>query len=458
MRRDPERKFDIILIHIDEWFPMNSALAILDPVLKQAGFRSQIVNSSVIDEYLDQADVFGISVMDHTYRTARNLTKRLQGKTVIWGGWTATALPEHILTENPGVDYIVLQEGEERLVSLLRSLTQPELFDTIDGLAYRDEQGAVCLRPPEKFVDMNTLPLPNEMALQDDLVFVEMSRGCYGRCGYCQEHSTMRFKQAGNVANEVQAWHEKGFKKFYFGNANSLANSLLLRSLMDELEARALPIEFCLVGRPEDVVRNEDILKRIVKNTTQRLLMVEVGFETNTQRLLDLLGRKGNPETNRKAMTILRELQQTSSSPIQILANMILFSHYDMTMEELIANIRFIGAYGYSQDVMSLNLYGVAMTPIWKEMRARGFQPNPRKALQIQEYPFTDEHVNRLFQKFSSYFHALFSLEHIAGREVMYGGYKRLQQQVYKKIIEFSAADNIYNRIMTFLASPEEGL
>ena len=458
MRRDTEKNLDIILIHIDEWFPMNNALAILDPALKQAGFRSQIVNSSEIDQYLDQADVFGISVMDHTYRAARNLTKRLQGKTVIWGGWTATALPEHILTENPGVDYVILQEGERRLVSLLRSLKQPELFDAIDGIAYRDQQGKICVRPPEGFVDMNELPLPNDMAIQDDFVFVELARGCYGGCGYCQEHSKMRFKNAVKTAEEIQYWHERGFAKFYLGNANSLANAPLLRTLMDELEARALPIEFCLVGRPEDVLRNYDLLERIFKNSVQRLSTIEVGIEANAQRLLDLLGRKGSPETNRKAVAALKELRQKYSPDTRILANMILFSHYDMTLEELAANIRFIGEHGCTKDVMALNLYGVAMTPIWKEMRARGFRTNPHKGLQIQEYAFTDETVNRLFQKFSSYFHALLSVKHIVGAQAIYSGYQHIQRQIYEKIMAFSAAEDIHARIMTFLESPEEGL
>jgi hypothetical protein len=38
-----------------------------------------------------------------------------------------------MLRENPGVDYVILREGEQRLLHLLRSFTQPELFDQIDG-------------------------------------------------------------------------------------------------------------------------------------------------------------------------------------------------------------------------------------------------------------------------------------------------------------------------------------
>ena len=80
-----------------------------------------MISGSQLDHYLDQADVFGISVMDHSYFTAQQLTQKLRDKTVIWGGWTSTALPEFILQENPDVDYVILQEGEKRLVTLLQS-------------------------------------------------------------------------------------------------------------------------------------------------------------------------------------------------------------------------------------------------------------------------------------------------------------------------------------------------
>lgn len=454
MMCDANTHADIILIHIDGWSPSNSALAILDPVLKRAGIRSQVVKSSEIERYLDQAEAFGISVMDHTYRAARNLTRKLQHKTVIWGGWTATALPEFILTENPGVDYVILQEGEQRLVNLLRSFTQPGLFDVIDGIAYRDEQNKICIRPPAGFVDLNELPLPNDMVIDNGLVFIELARGCYGRCRYCQEISKMRFKSAAKAAEEIQFWYKQGFTKFYLGNANSLANGPLLRALMDELDARALPIEFSLVGRPEDALRNYDLLERIFQSPHRRLALIEVGIEANTQRLLDLLGRGTSPDINRKALAALVELQQKYSPETQISANMILFSHYDMTMEDLIANIRFIGEYGCSKDVTALNLYGVAMTPIWQEMRARGFQPNPHKGLQIQEYPFTDETVNRLFKKFLAYFHAMYRFRYAAGQQVTYWDQKHVQNQIHEKIMEFYASEDIMMCIMTFLDSP----
>lgn len=265
----------------------------------------------------------------------------------------------------------------------------------------------------------------------------------------------MRFKSAAKAAEEIQFWYEKGLTRFYFGNANSLANGPLLRSLIDELESRALPIEFGLVGRPEDVLRNYDILEKIFQSPNLHLYLIEVGIEANTQHLLDLLGRGASPDINRKAVTALVELQQKYSPETQIMANMILFSHYDMTMEDLIANIRFIGEHRCSKSVMVPRLVGVAGTLIWQDMQARGFQPNPNKGLQINEYPFTDDTVNQLFQKLLSYGRFLYSPREASGKKFTLDDQRAMQGLIHDKILEFYTSGDIMASIMTFIESSE---
>lgn len=447
-----DSKTDIILIHIDTWMSCSTALAILEPVLNQNGIRSLVIKSSDLEKYIDQADIFGISVMDHTYSEAKKITQQLQNKTVIWGGCTPTAVPEFILRENPGVDYLVLQEGEKRLIDLIRSFTQPEMLKQIDGIAYRDENNEIILHPPVEFVDMNTLPFQSDLAYYNNTVYIELSRGCYGKCRYCQEIHQMRFKNPVKCAEEIQYWYDKGMTNFYLGNANSLANGHILQKLIDELEARKLSIDICLVGRPEDVLRNYDILERIFQSSNLHLYLVEVGIEANTQRVLDLLGRGTTPDINRKAVTALIGLKAVYSHKTIVSANMILFSHYDMTIEDFIENVRFIGEYNSSKDVVSLSLVGLANTPVWQNMRDRGFKPDAVKGLQIYQYPFTDHTVNRLYQIFSSYQNRKYLKKN---GSVTFWDYKAVQRQIYNKILDFYASENIRESVMTFIYSTE---
>ncbi len=455
MKDKTNLKKDIVIInpYIDN-LPIgysNIGLASIDSVLNHNNIQHDMVNISWrnipdIDKYISHSDIFGISVMDHTYALARRLIKRLQDKTIILGGCTASAIPDYILKKNPGVDYVILNEGEERLVKLLKSFREPELFDSIDGIAYRNKNNEIIIRPPEKFVPMDDLPIPGNLVISNDVVFVELARGCYGRCRYCKEISKMRFKSAINVAREIQHWYTKGYKVVYLGGANSIANGPLLLDLVNELEKRKLPIELCPVGRPEDILRNHDVLTSLFQSQIIRVIAIEIGIEANSQRMLDLLGRGTTPELNDKAMTSLQELRAEYSPDTRILANMILFSHFDMTIEDFIANVEFIGKYQCSRDVLSLKLCGYAKTPIWDDMLAKGFKSDELLALQIREYPFTDTTVNQLVNKLVHE-----PQQHLQQAIQFPGTFFRLQQKIHDTLIDFYNSGDIRKAVMDFL-------
>lgn len=393
---------DIVLVNTDAITlaqNSNAGLASLESYLNHNGVRCVTIREEEIGSYVDTSQVFGFSVLDHTYVTARKLTEKLRGKKVVWGGWTATALPEFILEENPGVDYVVLQEGERRLLRLLKSFQAPEKFHEIDGIAFRDDRARIVVRPPTEFMDMNELHVPTELAVLGDLVFVELSRGCYGKCAYCQEVRKMRFKSAQKAAGEIQYWTRKGYRDFYIGGANSIANGRLLREFVAELEQMDLRVGLFLVGRPDDVLRNYSVLERISRSETIRLIAVEMGIEAITQHALDLIGRGITPEVNREAIDALIRLKEKHSPSTAIIANMILFPHFDMTMDDFIENARLIGAYRFSRNTLAPYLFGLANTPVWHDMKRRGFRVQKEYGLKIMGYPFSDREVDRLFRK-----------------------------------------------------------
>jgi radical SAM superfamily enzyme YgiQ (UPF0313 family) len=436
------RDYDILLVNPNSFlgrgiFSSNTGLASIEAFLRHHGIRCKSVHLSEIDSFIDKADVFGISVMDHSYGNASELTRRLHDKTVVWGGWTATALPEYVLLENPGVDYVILQEGEQRLSDLLRSLEQPELFDRIDGIAYR-RADEIVVRPPNRFVNLDELPIPTDLAVFNGLVFVELSRGCYGNCGYCQENPKMRFKSAHKVAAEIEHWYDKGRRKFYLGDANAMANGPLLRNVAVEIEKRQLAVELLLTGRPNDILRHRDILESLFKSDFIRLHSLEVGVEANSQNALDLLGRRSTPELNRQALEVLLELRARHSPETAVHANMILFPHFDMTLADFVESVRFIGDYECSRDVLGLQLYGLAATPIWHEMNARGFETRKELGLRIIDYVFTDPDVDRLFDKL-----VRIPLEQDRRKRNTLLGRRELQHQCHDLLLEFHRSPDI---------------
>jgi tRNA A37 methylthiotransferase MiaB len=452
-------RYDIVLINPGTvpghpHLAANVGLAALEAFLRQHGLRCRTIADAEVAQYLTCADVFGISVMDHTYARARSVTQRLAqaAKTVVWGGWTATALPEYILAQIPGVTYVILREGEQRLLWLLEALKQPDLFDRIDGIAYRTAAGQIEVRPPRGFLNLDDLPIPTELATLNQLVFVELARGCYGGCRYCQEVRAMRFKSAARALAEIQHWYDRGYRYFYWGNANSLANGALLAELTRALEARDLRIRIFLTGRPTDVVRHAAVLEIMFRSPILRIHSIEVGVEANTQALLDLLGRRATPAINRQALETLLRLRDTHSPDTRIHANMILFSHVDMTLADFVENVRFIGEYQCSREVMGLQLYGVAGTPLWADMRARGFPAQADRGLQIAEYPFTDPLVKRVFEKLVAA--PLRQLRRNPGFSL--ADQANFQQQCHDRLLHWYQAPDIMARALDFIESETE--
>jgi len=447
------KKYDIIFLNETSLFRGKNTyayvgLASIEAFLTTHGFLCKTIQYSDIDEYLEQSDVFAFSVMDHTYEIARKMTAYLKGKTIIWGGWTATALPEYVLQENPNVDYVILGEGEQRLVDLLNSFKNKELFLEIDGIAYRSLLQNSVVRLPKKFMKMDDLPIPTDLVVMvNKFVFVELSRGCYGGCHYCQEVKKMRFKSPKRVVAEVLYWVSKGYKDFLWGDANGLVNGRMLTEIIDTLENEKAEISVCISGRPEDIIRNQKVIKRLFNSTSIKLDAIEVGIEANSTKMLNLIGRKTTPEINREAMKILLDLQEKYSPETNIHANMILFTHWDMTMEDLFENIKFMGEFNCSRGVLSLNLQGLAGTTIWNQMKVKGFMMQRRKGCQIVDYPFTDSVVDALFTKLvrepSKKINSMqkdFIIDHFA-----------LQNQVYDKLIEFYHSDDLKESIVRYL-------
>ncbi|MTI83410.1 MAG: hypothetical protein FH756_05765 [Firmicutes bacterium] len=443
---------DIILVNLNTLIfndrqNCNMGLASIEAYLQSHGVNCRVINHNQVDEYKDSSPVFAFSVSDFSYEFAAYWTDKLQDKMIIWGGWTASALPEWLLQKNPGIDYVIMDEGEKRLYKLLKSCDEPELFAQLDGIAYRDFDNKIQIRPPAAYLNMDDLPYPGNLAVMNDLVFIELSRGCYGKCKYCQENSRMRFKTAKRIAEEIEHWIDKGYDRFNIGNANSLTNGKLLAGVLDEIEYRQLYIQIALVGRPNDVLRNQQVLERYFASRYIDLIFIEIGIEANAQRLLDLLGRTTTPQINEKATQTLCKLKTNYSSSVKINANIILFSHFEMTIHELIDNIRFLAVFGASRDVFSTHLYGLAGTAIWQEMEQQGFTKQERFALEIREYPFTDRHVHKLHQKLVQ--EPINNMLHSSRATVQ--DMQKIQHHCHDKLVDFYHLPDIYKAIMEYL-------
>lgn len=109
------------------------------------------------------------------------------------GGHYPSFDPAEVLTRIPGLDSVVMFEGELTFVELLGRLEREQSWHALDGLAYRDVgvTGEIVINAHRHSVeDLDLLPLPD----RGDVAYEEQelptasvlgSRGCPWNCSFC---------------------------------------------------------------------------------------------------------------------------------------------------------------------------------------------------------------------------------------------------------------------------------
>ena len=117
-------------------------------------FRSKKIN--IIDmhhtqDYVPKADVVGISASSTLcYQNVLAVAEQAKsaGAIVVLGGPHATHLANQILTNRKEViDFIIRQDGEEPLASLLKVIDDGDSFCSIPNLSWRNRQGEIIHNP-----------------------------------------------------------------------------------------------------------------------------------------------------------------------------------------------------------------------------------------------------------------------------------------------------------------------
>ncbi|MCK4818745.1 cobalamin-dependent protein, partial [bacterium] len=242
---------DIMLIYPPYTWEHTSpplGLAYIAAILRNSGYAVRVLdmNPTHIDlEQLenelraDEPKIVGISAMTNQANATVEIAERVKmvddSIKVIVGGSHPTALPDEML-ENTAIDFVCIGEGEYTINEHVRSLLNGDkTFDSISGLAYRDEEGKVVQTSPRPFIsDLDSLPFPAwdllplykyhvaHAGLRGSLTFALLSsRGCPYRCIFCSSSLTMgrkfRMRSAENIFAEIQMLYNRfGMRQFDF--------------------------------------------------------------------------------------------------------------------------------------------------------------------------------------------------------------------------------------------------
>ncbi len=299
--------------------PPHALLTVAAPVL-QAGYSVKLLDQRVhtisredIQDYLsDETICVAISAMTGTQiRNALHLAQIVRDLTngkvpIVWGGCHPSVTPEQTLADER-VDIVVVGEGDETFLEIVKALDHKESLATIKGILFKDGS-KVVKTPARSLMDFeNVLPTPWELVDPESYIHRDMylkessrvldigqtSRGCPFNCGFCssaeireRKWRAMSVERSLNMITE----HVKRFRlngiwlrddEFYINRKRSTE---ICEGMID----RKLNINFYTSGTRCDVfmkASNYDI--EVLKKSGAYTL--KFGAESGSQRILNLM-------------------------------------------------------------------------------------------------------------------------------------------------------------------------
>ncbi|MBF0528720.1 MAG: radical SAM protein [Deltaproteobacteria bacterium] len=239
-------------------------------------------------------DVLGISSFTTDMSMVSELArayKRLnpQGK-VILGGAHPSALPIETLQSCESYDIVVIGGGERVLVEILDTLDQGLDLFQVNGIAFKQEGKIHETSPQEVMPDLDDLPPPAWRKMPaSQLYYVEVSRGCPGRCSFCYNMygRRIRCKSVARVLSELKDIQDYANpKEFILGAATFGIPKQHYNELLDGIIQSGLKIKWGSETRV-DITDREFIIK--MKNAGCHC--IALGVESGNDDILRQTGK-----------------------------------------------------------------------------------------------------------------------------------------------------------------------
>lgn len=280
------------------------------------------INQSQLKEriLLLKPDVVGITTMTFTLLDVLDTVKTIKaadaGIKVILGGPHVWIYPKETI-RLPGVDFVVVGEGEIPLKELLDNLNDRAQLRNVKGIFFIDEDKIIetGLRPPIENLDL--LPFParhltpyqkygSSLAKRFPVTTMFTSRGCPYRCLFCDRPhlgKAFRARSAKNVVDEIEACAKMGIKEIFIYDDTFAVDKKRVLDICDDIVKRKIDISWDVRTRVNTVDR--EILEALKKAGCQR---IHYGVEAGTEKILEVLRKGITIEMAQKAFKLTRKM------------------------------------------------------------------------------------------------------------------------------------------------------
>lgn len=274
-------------------------LAYLAGALEKAGHEVKIWDGMINPHppwgRLGSAQLIGITMLTPTYTIAHKLIKTIRKyrftAPIVVGGPHPTILPRETLRDIPEIDYIIVGEGEQRLLELVKDLPDNKFPWRI--LAGRSLQHLDTLPLPARhLLPMHLYKMTRSRRQSDHAYTVIVARGCPYRCAFCcrihgrkvRYHSVERVIEEINILVEEYSASEINLEADTITHNREFIAALCSKLIDHGLDRK---IKWTCESRVDTV--NEEMLAHMKRAGCWQ---ISYGVESGSQRLLDFI-KKG---------------------------------------------------------------------------------------------------------------------------------------------------------------------
>ncbi len=295
-------------------------LAYIAAAVKEAGFPYHVIDGTgealdAVSSYPDRADfmvqglsfdeivgriapettIIGLNCMFSTLwpltnRLALRVREKFPHALMVLGGEHGTAVPDHVLTHSP-FDVVVLGEGEETFVELIRAYDVGSRFHEVKGIAFRDSGTVVKtgLSPRKKDVDVIPVPDWDSFPIEGYISRHQINgvnlgrsmpllatRGCPYQCTFCSNPAmwTQRWipRNPKLVADEMQLLKRRyGVTNFDFQDLTAIIKRQWIIDFCRELIRRDLGVTWQMPSGTRAEVFDEEVADLLYRSGCRAL-------------------------------------------------------------------------------------------------------------------------------------------------------------------------------------------
>ncbi|HEY5652767.1 MAG TPA: radical SAM protein [Pontiella sp.] len=291
---------------------------IYDAMTKHHGFKE--IEQRILEENADYVATSTITSTAPDALKVLELVKQVTPEaTTLIGGVHASFLYKDMLS-NSFVDYVVREEGEETLPELLLALEGDRNLAAVNGIAYRDNDGKAVSTPRRPFIqDLNKLKTAWDLLDWKDYTYfvipnsrlasISSSRGCNHSCTFCSQQKfwrqAWRERTPESVMEEIRLLNkEYGVNVILLADEYPTPDRERWERILDMLIEEDLGIYLLMETRPEDIVRDKDILWKYKK---AGVIHIYIGVEATDQETLDLIKKDVSVQMGVEAIQLIHE-------------------------------------------------------------------------------------------------------------------------------------------------------